>query len=197
MTLKEFIKYKDDDDFSYLVIEVSNDQFYGFNLSIKEEENQAMNIVSDSDWYVVGWKVSRKMPLWVKTAKYWTDEIVEKNIVVHNNDCKIVDDNVDYESNDDTNNDVNVDDFDHDDYDDEEKTGVEDLGVKFGNDRTVDKNPYVNDKRNNCKGNLKDDSTYGNSVANSNTNGKIKICEDSIEKEVTMFDNIGDIKSHI
>ena len=69
MTLKEFIKYKDDDDFSYLVIEVSNDQFYGFNLSIKEEENQAMNIVSNSDWYVVGWKVSREMLLWVKTAK--------------------------------------------------------------------------------------------------------------------------------
>ena len=116
---------------------------------------------------------------------------------MHNNDCKIVDDNVNYESNDDTNNDVNVDDFDHDDYDDEEKTGVEDLGVKFGNDRTVDNNPYVNKKRNNCKGNLKDDSTYGNSVVNSNTNRKIKICEDSIEKEVTMFDNIGDIKSHI
>ena len=99
-------------------------------------------------------------------------KLSKKNIVVHNNDCKIVDDNVNYESNDDTNNDVNVDDFDHDDYDDEEKTGVEDLGVKFGNDRTVDKNPYINDKRNNCKGNLKDDSTYGNSVVNSNTNGK-------------------------
>ncbi len=36
------------------------------------------NIVRDSDWYVVGWKVSRELPSWVEKAKYWTDEIVKK-----------------------------------------------------------------------------------------------------------------------
>ena len=66
MTLKEFIKYTVEDDFSYLVIEACNDQFYGFNLRNKEEKNQAKNIVRDSDWYVVGWKVSRELPSWVK-----------------------------------------------------------------------------------------------------------------------------------
>ncbi len=69
--------------------------------------------------------------------------------------------------------------------------------IKHGNDSTVVKNPYVNDKRNNCKGNLKDDSTYGNSVVNFNTNRIINLCEESIEKEVTMFDNIGDITSKV
>ena len=50
MTLKDFIKYKVDDDFAYLVIEACNDQFYGFNLRNKEEKYQAMNVVCDSDF---------------------------------------------------------------------------------------------------------------------------------------------------
>ncbi len=50
MTLKEFIKYK------------VEDEFYGYNLRNKEEKNQAKNIVCNSDWYVVGWKVSRELP---------------------------------------------------------------------------------------------------------------------------------------
>ena len=103
MTLKEFIKYKVEDDFSYLVIEACNDQFYGFNLRNKEEKNQAKNIVRDSDWYVVGWKVSRELPSWVKKAKYWADEIVKKNIIEQDNDCEIVDDKVNDERKDDNN----------------------------------------------------------------------------------------------
>ena len=55
------------------------------------------------------------------------------------------------------------------------------------------KNPYDNDKRNNCNKKLKNVSTYGNAVVNVNSNRKINLCEESIEKEVTMFDNIGDI----
>ena len=84
MTLKDFIKYKVDDDFAYLVIESCNYQFYWFNPRNKEEKYQATNIVRNSDWYVVGWKVSRELPSWVKHANYWTDEIVEKNIIEEN-----------------------------------------------------------------------------------------------------------------
>ncbi len=181
MTLKEFIKYTVEDDFSYLVIEACNDQFYGFSLRNKEEKNQAKNIVHDSDWYVAGWKVSREFPSWVKKAIYWMDEIVKKNIIEQNNDCEIVDDKVNKEREDD-NNDEQDDDFDDDKDDDEEKTGVEDHAVKYGNDSTVVKNPYVNDKRNNCKGNLKDDSTYGNSVVNFNTNGKLTCVKNQLKK---------------
>ena len=54
MTLKDFIKYKVDDDIAYLVIEACNDQFYGFNLRYKEEKYQSTNVVCDSDWCVVG-----------------------------------------------------------------------------------------------------------------------------------------------
>ncbi len=83
------------------MIEACSDQFYGFNLRNKEEKNQAKNIVHNSDWYVVGWKVSRELPSWVKKAKYWTDEIVENNIIEQNNDCEIVDDKVNEERKDD------------------------------------------------------------------------------------------------
>jgi hypothetical protein len=224
MTIKDLIKYKDDDDFAYLVIEASNDQFYGFNPKNKEENNQAKNIVRDSDWYVVGWKVSRELPSWVKKANYWTDKIFEKNIIEehangkyndpnndYENDCndddnyyiddgdELVDDNVNDDSKDD-NDDEEDDNFDDDNDDDdndddEDKTSVEDYTAKDGNENTVVKNPY--DKRNNCKGNLKDDSTYGNSAVNFNSNGNIDMCEESIEKEVTMFNNIGDIKHKV
>jgi hypothetical protein len=46
MTLKEFIKYTVEDDFSYFVIEACNDQFYGFNLRNKEEEKSGKEYCS-------------------------------------------------------------------------------------------------------------------------------------------------------
>ena len=64
MTLKDFIKYKVDDDFAYLVIEDCNDQFYRFNLRNKEEKYQATNIVRDYDCMLSVGKYQVNFLLW-------------------------------------------------------------------------------------------------------------------------------------
>ena len=45
MSLEELIKFAVDDNFSYLVIEACNGNFYGFNLSNKNERVKAECIV--------------------------------------------------------------------------------------------------------------------------------------------------------
>jgi hypothetical protein len=70
MSLEELIKFTVDENFSYLVIEASDGKFYRFDLRNKNERVKAEYIVSDEDWFVVSWKVSRKLPPWVLNAKY-------------------------------------------------------------------------------------------------------------------------------
>ena len=77
-------------------------------------------IVTDADWFVVGWKISRKLPSWVLyilSAKYWTDSAIEYEI-----DAKYAKgNNVDA-----NNEDVNGDDYgDNDGDEDVDKDGTE------------------------------------------------------------------------
>jgi hypothetical protein len=107
MSLEELIKFTVDDNFSYLVIEACNGKFYGFNLSNKNERVKSEYIISNEDWFVVGWKISRKLPPWVLNAKYWTDAAIEYDIDANyakGNNVDANNENVngdDYEDNDD------------------------------------------------------------------------------------------------
>ena len=140
MSLDELIKFRVDDNFSYLVVEACDEIFYVFNLRNKNERDKAEFIVSDADWFVVGWKISRKLPSWVLSAKYQTDSAIEYEI-----DAKYAKgNNVDA-----NNEDVNGDDYgDNDDDKDVDKDGTEsdvddDDNVDEDEDTDVDVNGGV------------------------------------------------------
>ena len=119
MSLEELIKFTVDGNFSYLVIEACNEKNYGFNLRNKNERVKAECIVSDKDWFVVGWKISTKLPPWVLNVKYWTDAAIEYDIdakYAKRNNVDANNENVngdDYEYNDD---DEDVDEGDDESY---------------------------------------------------------------------------------
>ena len=69
-------EYTKNENFKYLVIEASHGDYYGFNLKVKKERAIAMKIVSPDehdDFMIVGWKVSKTLPKWVRNANSWID----------------------------------------------------------------------------------------------------------------------------
>ena len=76
------MEYKEDENFHYLVIESCQSEYYGFNLNIKKEHSYATKIVSPDerdDFMVVGWKVAKKCPKWIRNADSWIDFISQKD----------------------------------------------------------------------------------------------------------------------
>ena len=70
------MKNASDDNYKYLVIKASFGEFFGFNLKIKKEHAIAMKIMSPDehdDFMIVGWKISKTLPKWVRNAKSWID----------------------------------------------------------------------------------------------------------------------------
>ena len=92
-------KYFEDDKFLYLVVEVA-DLIFGFDLTIDEEKEIAVKIVTQSysvlgidgknvDIIIGGWKVARELPTWIKDLKCWNqflDNYVGEKEVVQEND---------------------------------------------------------------------------------------------------------------
>ncbi len=67
------MQYSKNEDFKYLVIEASHGDYYGFNTKVKKEREIATKIVTEYDDFMVkGWKVSKKLPVWVLSADSWT-----------------------------------------------------------------------------------------------------------------------------
>ncbi len=61
--------YMKSENFEYLIIEASRGDYFGFNLRVKMERTYAMTIVSldeRDNFMVVGWKVAKKLPNWVR-----------------------------------------------------------------------------------------------------------------------------------
>ncbi len=72
------MEYVKNENFKYLVIKASHGDYHGFNLKVKMERAYAMKIVSPNepeDFMVVGWKVGKKLPRWVRNADSWIDFI--------------------------------------------------------------------------------------------------------------------------
>ena len=95
MSVDDMEKYYEDDKFLYLVVEVA-DLIFGFDLTIDEEKEIAVKIVTQSysvvgidgkkvDVIIGGWKVARVLPTWIKDSKCWNqfldDYVVEKQEV--------------------------------------------------------------------------------------------------------------------
>jgi len=99
MSVDDMEKYFEDDKFLYLVVEVA-DLIFGFDLTIDEEKEIAVKIVTQSysvlgidgknvDIIIGGWKVARELPTWIKDLKCWNqflDNYVGEKEVVQEND---------------------------------------------------------------------------------------------------------------
>jgi hypothetical protein len=77
LTLVEINEFINNEDFKFLVVEVIGGKWFGFNMKKNEEKEIAEDIVSDS-WSVctmeesiIGWKVAKKRPSWVKNVFEW------------------------------------------------------------------------------------------------------------------------------
>jgi hypothetical protein len=81
LMMNDVMEYTKNENFKYLVIKASHGNYYGFNLRVKMEQTYAMKIVSPDepdDFMVVGWKVAKKLPMWVCNANSWIDFINRK-----------------------------------------------------------------------------------------------------------------------
>jgi hypothetical protein len=76
--INDTMEYKEDENFNYLVIKSCHGEYYGFNLNIKKECSYATMIVcpdEHNDFMVLGWKVAKKRPKWIRNADSWIDFI--------------------------------------------------------------------------------------------------------------------------
>jgi hypothetical protein len=76
--MNDIMEYTKNENFKYLVIEAFHSNYFGFNLRVKIEQTYAMKIVSlnePDNFMVVGWKVVKKLPTWVRNANSWIDFI--------------------------------------------------------------------------------------------------------------------------
>jgi len=95
LSVDDMENYYEDDKFIYLVVEVA-DLIFGFDLTIDEEKEIAVKIVTQSysvvgidgkkvDVIIGGWKVARVLLTWIKDSKCWNqfldDYVVEKQEV--------------------------------------------------------------------------------------------------------------------
>ena len=100
MSVDDMEKYYEDDKFLYLVVEVA-DLIFGFDLTIDEEKEIAVKIVTQSysvvgidgknvDVIIGGWKVARVLPTWIKDLKCWNqflnNYVGEKEVVQENDE---------------------------------------------------------------------------------------------------------------
>ena len=67
--MHDIMEYMKSENFKYLIIKASHGDYYGFNLRVKMERTNVMLIMSPNkcdNFMVVGWKVAKKLPNWVR-----------------------------------------------------------------------------------------------------------------------------------
>ncbi len=66
LTVVDIIKFTEEDEMKYLIVEHSSRKYFGFNLCESDERTSAISIVQDRDEFMVmGWKVAKVIPTWV------------------------------------------------------------------------------------------------------------------------------------
>jgi hypothetical protein len=60
LTAVDIIKFTEEDEMKYLIIEHSSGNYFGFNLHESDERTSAISIVQDKEEFMVmGWKVAK------------------------------------------------------------------------------------------------------------------------------------------
>jgi hypothetical protein len=84
ITFDEMLKFVEDEQFKYLVLESINDKYFVFNLKMKLERKTAKEIalgnwmvLVNADEFVIGWKGAKELPSWVNDAVVWEELVVD------------------------------------------------------------------------------------------------------------------------
>jgi hypothetical protein len=73
-TVVDIIKFTEEDEMKYLIVEHSSGKYFGFNLRESNKRSTAFSIVQDKDEVMVmGWKVAKVIPTWVLGFVDWTN----------------------------------------------------------------------------------------------------------------------------
>jgi hypothetical protein len=74
LTAVDIIKFTEEDEMKYLIIEHSSGNYFGFNLHESNECTSAISIVQDKEEFMVmGWKVAKVIPTWVLGFVDWNN----------------------------------------------------------------------------------------------------------------------------
>jgi hypothetical protein len=66
LTVVDIIKFTEEDEMKYLIVEHSSGKYFGCNLCESDERTSAISIVQCKDEFMVmGWKVAKVIPTWV------------------------------------------------------------------------------------------------------------------------------------
>ena len=72
LTAVKIIKFTEEDEMKYLIIEHSSGNYFGFNLHESNERTSGISIVQDKEEFVVmRWKVAKVIPTWVLRFVDW------------------------------------------------------------------------------------------------------------------------------
>jgi hypothetical protein len=83
LNVVDIIKFTEEDEMKYLIIEHSSGEYFGFNLCESNECTSAISIVQDKDEFMVmGWKVAKVIPTWVLGFVEWNNLMTSYNAML-------------------------------------------------------------------------------------------------------------------
>ncbi len=86
LTAVDIIKFTEEDEKKYLIIEHSSGNYFGFNLHESNERTSAISIVQDKEEFmVIGWKVAKVIPTRVLCFVDWNNLMTSHNATLRHN----------------------------------------------------------------------------------------------------------------
>jgi hypothetical protein len=83
LTVVNIIKFTEEDEMKYLVVEHSSGKYIGFNLCESDKRTSAISIMQDKDEFMVmGWKVAKVIPNWVLSFVDWNNLMTSYNAML-------------------------------------------------------------------------------------------------------------------
>jgi hypothetical protein len=83
LTVVHIIKFTEEDEMKYLIVEHSGGKYFGFNLGESNERTSVMSIVQDKDdFMVMRWKVAKVIPTWVLGFVDWNNLMTSYNAML-------------------------------------------------------------------------------------------------------------------
>jgi hypothetical protein len=83
LTVVDIIKFTEEEEMKYLIVEHSSGKYFGFNLHESDRRSTAFSIVQDKDEFMVmGWKVAKVISTWVLGFLDWNNLMMTYNTML-------------------------------------------------------------------------------------------------------------------
>jgi hypothetical protein len=83
LTVVDILKFTEEDEMKYLIVEHSSGKYFGFNLCKSDERSTAFSIVQDKDEFMVmGWNAAKVIPTWVLGFVDWNNLMMSYNVTL-------------------------------------------------------------------------------------------------------------------